>query len=251
MSDYYKQCGDQTHFNDAPPLAEVVLEDISRKVKRLIYAEAFRPGANWWHADGRPGRRGLPADRMSDYTCIATRTPRPASISRLSMDQLAWDGQFFDGYDQPMPVAIELPPLTARQSEEFKQQLNEARKEGEPTVMKSADAFVSVFEPQHADYWVRINTAGRVKFSEALMLRFIGMKLDIAVDSATGRVRIGEADHGKVMSGRGYVYARRLVPMLDFKGSPSVVVYLALQPDGYLYGALALAEVVDGADVEG
>ncbi|EOH1034852.1 hypothetical protein ACLMYS_003826 [Salmonella enterica] len=251
MDQYYKFGGDPALFDDAPPLAEVVLEDISRKVKRVVYAEALKSGACWWHSDGRPGRRGLPKERISDYVVLATRQPKPECVRELALAQLTWDGQFMSDGSGPKSAVIELPPITAKGAVVLKEQLEEAMRNSCDTPrIRVADEFVSVFEPQHQDYWMRLNTAGRVKFSEALMLRFTGMKIDIGVDEKTNRVRVCEADHGKKLSDRGYVYARRLVPMVDFRGGPSVMIYLYEHHDGCLYGSLELTGNNDGADVE-
>ncbi|EIW6162772.1 hypothetical protein MF451_003769 [Salmonella enterica subsp. enterica serovar Saintpaul] len=254
MDQYCKTGGNAALFYEAPPLAEVVLEDISQANRRIVYAEALKAGACWWHADGRPGRRGLPKERISDYVVLATRQPKPECVRELALAQLTWDGQFMHDGSGLKPTAIELPPITAKGAEVMKQQLEEAMHYPHPQpcirVRPADDPFVSVFEPQHQDYWVRLNTAGRVKFSEALMMRYTGMKLDIAIDQKTHRIRIGEADHGKKLSGRGYVYARRLVPMVDFRGAPSVMIYLYENDDGYLYGNLALAGNSNGVDME-
>lgn len=247
MDFYHKVAGNCSLFNDAPPLAEVVLEDISCKEFRIIYAEAFKPGAAWWHSDGRMSGSGLPAKRITDFHILATRTPRPECIPELALAQLEWDRENME----PKAAVIQLPPITAKGAEVMRQQLEDSMLHvGAGLMCAGPDAFVSVFEPQHSDAWIRINTAGRVKFSEGLMLRFAGMKIDIAVDAQSGRVRIGEAEHGKTLTKRGYVFARRIVPLIDFRCRPSALVYLFESFDGYLYGELAKAEVSYG-DVEG
>lgn len=260
MNAYHKTAGNVDLFENAPPMAEVVLEDISRKVKRVIYAEAFRPGAHWWHSDGRRGRRGLDPKRMSDYVCAATRTPRPTEINKLRADQLIWDLGHME--QKPMSMYSNTRPCMSCGEPVSDGMIHACKYPAlidphfgitiKPRVIlgQQQEVFTSVFEPQNCDNWVRINTAGRVKFSEGLMLRFAGMKVDVAV-SNTGRVRVAEADHGKVMNNRGYVYARRLVPMLDFSGLSSLLVFLHEKEDGYLYGQLPLKDGVDGAALEG
>lgn len=295
MDCYHKIAGDEDLFANAPPLAEVVLEDISRKTQRVIYAEAFRPGATWWHSDGRRGRRGLPPDRMSDYRCAATRTPHPAALERLTTDQLMWDLQHArqepvkmysnmrpcvncgepvaDGMIHACKYSLMtdpgLPDITAKPcpkcgvigahfctgrkpSSFFDKAIDWHDGHGNKLSPKpqADEVFTSVFEPQNNDNWIRLNTAGRVKFSEALMLRFAGMKIDLAV-SNSGRVRIGEADHGKILGKRGYLYARRLVPLVEFSGMSSVLLFLHEHEDGYLYGSLALKDGDNGPKVEG
>ncbi|EGC0267614.1 hypothetical protein H8U31_001365 [Salmonella enterica] len=282
---YHRTGGSIELFSDAPPMAQVVLEDISKSKTRIIYAEAFSPGATWWHADGRRGRRGLKQEQMSDFICKATRSPRRAAMETLCIDQLRWDIEHYNGeptlYNnsrpcvncgQPVadgmihachgqitgPVNKERCPRCGQTGAHFCSgpqivTLPYHPPRWEPPVITpkpAPDAFISVFEPQHKDNWMRLNTAGRIKFSEALMMRFVGLKIDVAVDHKTGRVRVGEADHGKKLNDRGYCFARRLTPLVNFKGQPSVLVYLYENDDGYLYGDMKLAECGDGADVE-
>lgn len=288
MDAYHMTAGDTELFDRAPPMAEVVLEDISRKQKRIIFAEAFRAGAKWWQVDGRRGRRGLPADRLSDYRCAATRSPRPGELERLRAEQIVWDLQHMVEKDCQMypstrpcmgcgePVSDgmihackgtlmttpDFPPITAkgcprcgivgahfctgRQTATPFPDINWHDGHGIQLSPKPApDAFTSVFEPQNNDNWIRINLAGRIKFSEAMMLRFAGMKIDVAIDGK-GRVRVGEAEHGKILSDRGYVYARRLVPLIDYKGLTSALVFLHENADGWLYGDLSMAVPAEG-----
>ncbi|EJG5415729.1 hypothetical protein NAD41_002368 [Salmonella enterica] len=257
---YHRIGGKPELFNDAPPMAQVVLEDISKRTPRIIYAEAFRTGATWWHADGRRGRRGLKQEQMSDFICMATRSPRRAALQQLQTDQLRWDLAHYKGepvmYTNTRPCVNCGEPVADGMVHQCKQPFYFTPVEpapviiAPPTVTPKRDAFVSVFEPQNRDNWFRLNTAGRIKFSEALMMRFTGLKIDVAVDHSTGRVRVGEAEHGKVLNDRGYCFARRLTPLVDYKGQPSVLVYLHENDDGYLYGDLNLVEYGDGTEVE-
>ncbi|EKK5568028.1 hypothetical protein PN823_004448 [Enterobacter hormaechei] len=288
MDVYHKIAGDEGLFADAPPLDEVVLEDISRKTQRIIFAEAFRPGATWWHSDGRRGRRGLPSEQMSDYRCAATRTPHPSAREKLTADQLMWDLQHArqepvamysstrpcvscgepvaDGMihackystltDPGLPVSGKPCPhcgilgahfCTGRKATLPFDQIDWHDGHGNrlSPKLQPDELFTSVFGPQHNDNWIRLNTAGRIKFSEALMLRYAGMKIDVAV-SQSGRVRVGEADHGKVLGNSGYLYARRLVPLVEFCGMSSILLYLHEHDDGYLYGTLTLKDGSNG-----
>ncbi|EDZ0839895.1 hypothetical protein GJ904_17630 [Salmonella enterica] len=251
MDFYHKTAGDTALFTNAPPMAEVVLKDISRRVERVIYAEAFKPGAIWWDAEGRKGRRGLSAERMSDYHCAATRSPRPGVVDQLRIEQTIWDLKrapikppvMFVPEQETPEIVITAKPLAAIDWHDG----HGNRLSPKP---KADEVFTSVFEPQNLDNWIRINTAGRVKFSCALRQRFTGMKIDVAA-SNTGRVRVGEADHGKVLSERGYLFARRIVPLLDFSGMGSVLIYMFENDDGYLYGKLPLKDGDNGDKVEG
>ncbi|EDY2029992.1 hypothetical protein GTB64_004434 [Salmonella enterica] len=284
MDSYCKMGGDAALFENAPPLAQVVLEDISKATRRIIYAEAYKTGANWWHADGRRGRRGLKASQISDFIVKATRSPRAQALDTLMTEQMRWDIQHYRGepvmysnmrpcvncgepvadgmvhqckanlmIDPGFPVSV--CPLcgvtgahycTGRKPSSFFENAinwNDLHRDDRPAKpANDPDAFVSVFEPQYTDNWFRLNTAGRIKFSEALMMRFTGLKIDVAVDHKTGRVRVGEADHGKVLNGRGYCFARRLTPLVEFNGQPSVLVRLFENDDGYLYGDMKMAE---------
>ncbi|EGD6457162.1 hypothetical protein IAJ44_004222 [Salmonella enterica] len=329
MDAYHKIAGNVGLFKNAPPLAEVVLENIGAATSQIIYAEAFRPGAAWWHADGRRGRNGLSADRISDFVCAATRTPKPGERDQLQRQQSIWElnhnvspcprcgvsglhacigmkpGEWTEEHEAKLKQAIEIvrtsevtqmfhtkpcvncgTPVadgmihqcthdmlfrpspcprcgihgahfcTGNQTapaNPFRVLDDLAWTDGNGVCRKpkqAADAFVSVFEPQNGDNWMRLNTAGRLKFSEALMLRFHGMKIDVAVTFENGRVRVGESEHGKVLNNRGYCFARRLTPLVDFKGRPSVLIFLHENEDGYLYGDLSLAEGADAPEVE-
>ncbi|EAM1616280.1 hypothetical protein EU642_21835 [Salmonella enterica] len=261
MSSYHKTAGDTSLFENAPPMAEVVLEDISKRTRCIIYAEAYRSGATWWHADGRRGRRGLKAEQISDFIVKATRSPRREAVKTLCLDQLRWDLEHTKGEPTKMyhssrqclacgePVADGMIHSCKNKFVTLPHVIPAPVVLAAPEVTPRRDVFVSVFEPQNADNWIRINTAGRIKFSEGLMLRFSGMKVDVAVDARSGRVRVGEAEHGKHLSARGYCFARRIVPLVDFSGGSSVLVHLFDGEDGYLYGDLALAEKAYGADL--
>jgi hypothetical protein len=251
QDNYCKLGGDIALFAKAPPLAEVVLEDISRNNKRTVYAEAFRAGAVWWHADGRRGRRGLKPEQISDFIVKATRCPRPQTLKTLSEEQLRWDLAHCKGE----PMTYKMRQCLACGESVADGMIHQCKPSfvtlphvipapvilAAPVVTAKRDPFVSVFEPQDADYWIRLNTAGRLKFSEALMLRYAGMKIDVAIDPATSRVRVGESDHGKVLNARGYCFARRLTPLVDYQGQPSVIIFLHEGEDGYLYGDMKLA----------
>lgn len=327
MENYHKTAGDTALFDHAPPMAEVVLEDIGKRQKRIIYAEAFKAGAMWWHADGRRGRNGLNGERISDYVCAATRTPKPDKREQLKREQLAWDLKHYQYAEMaPCPVCgisglhaclgYKPEEMTPERESAFKEKLanlvdevNKAETRGMYNATRScincgepvasgmihscrvplpalsqpmtpchkcgvigahfctgqkthfpdlfwingegkpfssrppvADGeFTSVFEAQNSDYWVRINSNGRIKFSEGLMLRFQDMRVDVAMDP-TGRLRVGESEHGRLYNARGYLYARRLAPLIDFDGQPSILVYLTDRNDGYLYGKLTLKD---------
>lgn len=92
MDHYHKYAGKTALFEQAPPLAEVVLEVVGED--RYIFAEAFKPGATWWHWNGQRGRRGLMGGMMSDYLCAATRQPRPQFLEAVKTLQAEWDYRY-------------------------------------------------------------------------------------------------------------------------------------------------------------
>ncbi|ECZ5235289.1 hypothetical protein AH156_20055 [Salmonella enterica subsp. enterica serovar Enteritidis] len=92
MDHYHMLGGNTALFEKAPPRAEVVLEVIGED--RYIFAEAFKPGAQWWYWEGQRGRRGLVGGMMSDYHCVATRQIRPRFVDAVKSLQADWDYQY-------------------------------------------------------------------------------------------------------------------------------------------------------------
>ena len=237
MDSYHKVVGKTELFADAPPLAEVVLEVIGEE--KIIFAEAFKPGATWWHSEGRKARRGLVRENLSDYYCAASRELRAPMRNVLKQKQHEWD--ILHSGNEAMAITVN--SVSREQMVEWKDRLS---KEKSNMILPAPDPmleehFISVINPMTNDKWIRINTAGRIKFSESLMLRYEGMKVGVAM-SMTGTLRIAEDDLGRIMNERGYISARRLASKVDFDDRCSVLVALEEREDGCLYGRVALKE---------
>lgn len=304
MDHYCKYAGKTALFENAPPLAEVVLEVIGED--RYIFAEAFRSGATWWHWNGQRGRRGLVGGMMSDYACAATRQPRAQFLDTVKTLQADWDyrygvsGSITLHTQAPCPtcgitgvhacLGLPVKELTADEEAELKKRLDKLRRTatgpdamiklnptcmccGEPVadgmvhtcrqrlditqperiyippveVTKKAEPegeFLSVFADDRfaGRPWVRINKSGRIKLCQALMDRFEGMLVDVALDPNTGRIRFGEAETGKALSARGFLHSRVLTRLIDFGLDTNIVIFLDDCRDGWLYGKVPVKD---------
>ena len=244
--DYYQKVVGKTElFDAAPPMAEVVLEVIGED--KFIYAEAFKPGAAWWHPEGHKARRGLMRENLSDYYCAASRELRRSAIDELKQKQRSWELM----HDKTSSISLQVRNLSREDVIAFKDRMSKEKTElflPTPSPMLE-ECFISVLNPPSNDNWIRINTAGRIKFSEALMFRYDGIKVDVAM-SPSGTIRVCEVDLGRLMNHRGYISARRLAGRIDFNGQASVVAYLEERQDGCLYGRLKLKDGEHGTEVD-
>lgn len=110
--------------------------------------------------------------------------------------------------------------------------------------------FTSIFDPKREQFWISMNTKGRMKLCMALMKRLAGKCVDVCLDPSIGFLRIGEAPHGRPLSTRGFINSRWLTDQVDFGDQTLVTIALDDYSDGWLYGVVPLKDT-DGSTMEG